>query len=303
MINVVVLGSTGMLGSTLTRVLEDNFAKVYEFNRSGVSVTKKNQARKINALNSTDFSEIFSELKIDYIINCIGMIRQLINPNDQSSVDSAYKINSDFPLKLNSYAKGLGIPVIQIGTDCVYSGKEGLYSEDRPHDPSDIYGLTKDLGEQFSTYSMIIRCSIIGKELSTANSLLSWVLSNPKNSSINGYINHFWNGITVKHFSRIVYGIIKFSSFRLGVFHLVPQDIVTKYELINSIAKHFDRSDLRVSKCKAEPGVNRSLITNNPEQNLSFWQDGGYSEIPTVEEMVSSYAAWIKQIESKRSWS
>ena len=219
MVNVAVLGSTGMLGSTLSRILEDNLANVYEFNRSGISVTKKNQARKINALNSTDFSEIFSELKIDYIINCIGIIKQLINPDDQRSVDLAYKINSNFPLNLNSYAKSLEIPVIQIGTDCVYSGQEGFYSEDRPHDPSDIYGLTKDLGEQFSAYSMILRCSIIGKELSTANSLLSWVLSNPKNSSINGYINHFWNGVTVKHFSQIVHGIIKFSSFKLGVFH------------------------------------------------------------------------------------
>ena len=60
MVNVAVLGSTGMLGSTLSRILEDNLANVYEFNRSGISVTKKNQARKINALNSTDFSEIFS---------------------------------------------------------------------------------------------------------------------------------------------------------------------------------------------------------------------------------------------------
>ena len=296
MIKVAVLGSTGMLGSSITRVLENESVTVYEFNRSGISITKKNHARKINAITDFDFSEVFSELKIDYIVNCIGMIKQVINPDEQSSVDLAYKINSNFPLKLNIYAKSVGIPVIQIGTDCVYSGKEGLYSEDQPHDPSDIYGLTKELGEQSSTCSMILRCSIIGKELSSANSLLSWVLSNPNNSSINGYTNHFWNGVTTQHFSQVVHGIIKSSSFKHGIFHLVPKNIVTKYDLVNSIAKHFDRSDLRIRKFEAESMVNRSLITNNLEQNLSFWQNGGYNEIPSIEEMVSSYAVWIKTI-------
>jgi len=277
-IKVAVLGSTGMLGSSITRVLENESVTVYEFNRSGISITKKNHARKINAITNFDFSEVFSELKIDYIVNCIGMIKQVINTDEQSSVDLAYKINSNFPLKLNIYAKSMGIPVIQIGTDCVYSGKEGLYSEDQPHDPSDIYGLTK------------------GKELSSANSLLSWVLSNPNNSSINGYTNHFWNGVTTQHFSQIVHGIIKSSSFKHGIFHLVPKNIVTKYDLVNSIAKHFDRSDLRIRKFEAESMVNRSLITNNLEQNLSFWQNGGYNEIPSIEEMVSSYAVWVKTI-------
>lgn len=296
MIKVAVLGSTGMLGSTITRVLGNNLVAVYEFNRSGISITKKNQARKLDITKDIDLSEIFSELKIDYIINCIGIIKQVINSDDQNSIELAYKVNSNFPLKLNSYAERMGIPVIQIGTDCVYSGKEGLYSEDHPHDPIDTYGLSKDIGEQSSTASMIIRCSIIGKELNTVNSLLSWVLSNPNNSSVNGYTNHFWNGLTTLHFSQIVYGIIKFGTFKLGIFHLVPVDIVSKYELINLIAKSFDRNDLEISKFEAESMINRSLITNNPEQNLSLWQDGGYNKIPTIEEMVSTYAAWIKTI-------
>jgi hypothetical protein len=76
----------------------------------------------------------------------------------------------------------------------------------------------------------------------------------------------------------------------------VPVDIVSKYELINLIAKSFDRNDLEISKFEAESMINRSLITNNPEQNLSLWQDGGYNKIPTIEEMVSTYAAWIKTI-------
>ena len=41
MIKVAVLGSTGMLGSSITRVLENESVTVYEFNRFGISITNK----------------------------------------------------------------------------------------------------------------------------------------------------------------------------------------------------------------------------------------------------------------------
>ena len=58
------------------------------------------------------------------------------------------------------------------------------------------------------------------------------------------------------------------------------------------IAKKFGRGDLQVTKFEAETEINRSLITINPQQNLSLWQNGGYNIIPTIEEMVSTYALW-----------
>jgi len=283
-----------MLGSTITHFLEKNLAIIYEFNRSGISITNKNLARKFDATKDYDFSEIFSGLKVDYIINCIGIIKQLIKSDDEVIIKLAYTLNAELPSKLNEYSKRFGIPVIQIGTDCVYSGKRGLYSELNPHDPIDIYGITKNKGEQNSLSTMIIRCSIIGKELDSSNSLLSWALSNPKNSVINGFVNHYWNGVTTLHFSQIIFGVIKSDSFKNGVFHLVPSDIVSKYELLNYIVREFGRLDLRINKFEAENEINRSLITVDPQNNLSLWQNGGYNKIPTVEEMVSTYAVWSK---------
>lgn len=292
MVNVAVLGSTGMLGSTLTRGLENNSTNVYEFNRSGISVTKKNESRKLDVVTDKDFTKSFNGLKLDYIINCIGLIKQLINIKDQDSIKLAYNINAEFPPKLNNLAKSLGIPVIQIGTDCVYAGKVGAYSEDQPHDPTDVYGLTKSMGESELNSTMVIRCSIIGKEISTSNSLLSWVLAHSKNSKINGFTNHFWNGVTTLHFSRIISGVIKSGTYKSGVVHLVPKNIVNKYDLIKLIASNFGRSDLQINQFEAEVPINRSLTTINPEQNLQLWNNGGYNDLPTIAEMVATYAKW-----------
>jgi len=294
MTKVAVLGSTGMLGSTLTRVLESQVKTIYEFNRSGISATGKNQTRVIEVTDSNCLLTSFNGLEIDYIVNCIGMIKHVIDENDQNSVNLAGKINSEFPANLNIYASRLGIPVIQVGTDCVYSGKSGLYSEKDPHEPIDIYGETKNAGEQSARDSMIIRCSIVGKELKNNNSLLEWVISQPKGAKVKGYINHLWNGVTTLHFSQIISGIIKSGTFKPGITHLVPKDIVSKYELINLISSHFGRTDLQVSQFEAETPINRSLITINPDQNLQLWSNGGYNEVPTIAEMVSTYAKWTQ---------
>ena len=292
MTKVAILGSTGMLGSTLTSVLENQTETIYEFNRSGISVTGNNKAKAIKVTNADSILNSFKGLEIDYIVNCIGIIKHLIDENDQNSVNLAGKINSEFPANLNIYASRLGIPVIQIGTDCVYSGKSGLYSEKDPHDPIDIYGDTKNAGEQSATNSMIIRCSIVGKELKSNNSLLEWVISQPKGAKVKGYINHLWNGVTTLHFSQIISGIIKSGTYKPGIIHLVPKNIVSKYELINLISSNFGRTDLQISQFEAETPINRSLITINPEQNLQLWSNGGYNKIPTIAEMVSTYAKW-----------
>ena len=281
-----------MLGSTLTRVLENKIETVYEFNRSGISVTGNNEAKSIEVTSDNSILDCFKGLEFDYIVNCIGMIKHLINESDQNSVNLARKINSEFPADLNTYANRLNIPVIQVGTDCVYSGKSGLYSESDSHEPLDTYGLTKNIGEQTSADSMLIRCSIVGKELKSNNSLLEWVLSQPKAALIKGYVNHIWNGVTTLHFSQIISGVIKSGTYKPGIMHLVPKDIVNKYELINLISLNFGRSDLQISQFEAEIPINRSLITNNPEQNLQLWSNGGYNEVPTIAEMVSTYAKW-----------
>ncbi len=294
MVKIAVLGSTGMLGSTLTRILERDFASVTEFNRSGHSVTGANKTVTLDLLKSYDLFEIFKDLQIDYIINAIGMIKQVIDEEKPGDILAARMINSDFIIKLNSFSVETGVKIIQIGTDCVYSGLEGSYSEVHGFDPTDVYGKTKTMGEQASSELMIVRSSIIGKEVESSVSLLSWVLSQPKNATINGYVNHIWNGVTTLHFSEVVSGIIKSESFSKGTTHLVPGDIVNKYELIKIIATEFGRIDLKIKEFVSENPVNRTLNTVDPVRNLHMWRMGGYNKIPTIHEMVSKYAKWAR---------
>lgn len=293
---IAILGTTGMLGSTLTRFLSSNDFLVTEFNRAGIPVVKGNSAHKLNIENiEFDLTSTFQGKNFEYIINAVGMIKQKINIKSIDSINSAFTINASFPLLLNTFSKNSGIRIIQIGTDCVYSGKLGKYSEQDNFDPTDVYGKSKLAGEQNSKELMTIRTSIIGTELSSTKSLIGWVLSQENNAVIKGFVNHLWNGVTTLDFARIVSGIVKNNFYEPGISHLVPADRVNKFELVKAIASSFKRFDLEVVEFHEEISVDRTLTTVDSMRNARFWNMAGYNEIPTIAEMVSNYAKWSSQ--------
>ena len=293
MTNVVILGSTGMLGSTITEVLTSKLQKIIEVNRSGVPVKKTNECIVIDTVEEIHFNQLFGERQIDYIVNAVGMIKQVINESNPADLQQAHLINSVLVSKLNEYSELKGIPVIQIGTDCVFSGTRGNYLESDPFEATDIYSQTKINGEINSTSSMILRTSIVGREIKSSNSLLEWILSKEKGSEINGFTNHIWNGVTTFHFANLVKGIIESKEFSPGTFHVLPMGTVSKFELLHSIAKNFQRLDLKINRFEAPNTVNRTLATLNPAFNRHLWALAGYDIIPSVEDMVSEYAKWL----------
>jgi dTDP-4-dehydrorhamnose reductase len=183
------------------------------------------------------------------------------------------------------------VKVIQIATDCVFSGSKGKYLESDEHDALDVYGKSKSLGEAKGDSMMHLRVSIIGPEVDRNSSLLEWVRNQPRNTEITGYTDHFWNGITSMHFAKIARGIIEHDLFEAGVFHVLPQDSATKCELVTLIAKYLGRSDIKVNPTATGANINRTLDTSFPAKNKGFWQAAGYDAPPTIEQMVSEVIA------------
>jgi dTDP-4-dehydrorhamnose reductase len=293
MARIGVLGSTGMLGSALTRVLSSRNHHVIEFNRNGQSVVGDKVVKELDATWSEN--QIASQIlksEVDYLVNAIGLIKQVINEADEESVKLAKQVNAEFPKKINSFSIANDIPVIQIGTDCVFSGGRGHYTEIDEYSPVDLYGRTKVSGELESGAAMTIRSSIVGSEIASNNSLLNWVLSQPLNGKVNGYSNHFWNGVTTLAFAKVVAGVIENDQFEPGLTHLIPKDFVSKKELISIMAQAFQREDLVVEDFPSETPINRTLATVDSSTNAKYWSLAGYNQIPDIAELIQEFAHW-----------
>jgi dTDP-4-dehydrorhamnose reductase len=284
---VLILGVSGMLGHTCFGY----FNGLDEYETYGT--WRKPADGRIRTFDaSTDsVADIINEIKPDWIINCIGVIKQKIDERNRISVDNTLKLNQFFPYEIARSVAGSRIKVIQIATDCVFNGVKGGYSEISPHDAIDLYGKSKSQGEVLSLQFLNLRVSIIGKEIESNYSLVSWFLSQKIGAEIEGYTNHLWNGITTQAFARIASGIILNHEFVCGTFNVVPSDQVSKYQLLQHLGKHFDREDISIKPFNTPIPIDRTLCTTHPNFNETLWRNAGYRAIPSVEELIEDLAS------------
>lgn len=258
---VLILGSTGMLGVMVHKYLS-KFSKH--------TITGSTRQRDKTYFDAEEFiknpQSFSSLLSYDYIINCVGIIKPYCKDNDPTSIQSAIKINALFPHILSDYCRISPVRIIQIATDCVFSGTKGNYLEDSPHDALDVYGKTKSLGEVFTKNVLNIRCSIIGPELKNKLSLLEWFLSQKNGSAIHGFVQHKWNGVTTLQFAKLCLKIIDEDVFtnlttKAHVYHFIPNNSVSKYDLLLTLKKVFLKDITIIKSGTNEIPINRILST------------------------------------------
>jgi len=280
---VLVIGSTGMLGSAVVERL------------TLVNIETRQASRTVGTRFDAEHDSCEDLLASaglgpgDYIVNCVGLTKTHIREAEPTSVERAARLNILFPVALGSAAAKIGVRVIQIATDCVFSGASGQYSESSHHDSYDLYGKSKSMGEVSSENFMHLRCSLVGPELDGRNSLFfEWVRQLKTGAVVQGYRNHQWNGLTSETFGSIVAGIINSGFFFPGVQHLVPADSVTKADLIKIELALLCREDVKVLDTLATPGVDRTLSTDNAKRNEELFRLGGFHRIPTIREMMEA---------------
>jgi dTDP-4-dehydrorhamnose reductase len=296
---VLVLGGSGMLGSMVVDDLSRNSDFKVSATVRNTTLARKCQ-EKIAGVDWLVFDanapDVEKALKIiddhDWVINAIGITKPLIHDDNAFEVERAVKINSLLPHQLARKAASAGARIIQIATDCVYSGRKGNYAETDEFDALDVYGKTKSIGEVFTPGVFHLRCSIIGPEPKEHKFLLDWFLGQPQKAKVSGFTNHRWNGVTTLHFSRLCGGIIAKDLNLPHMQHAVPSGSITKCDMLKEFAGSFHRGDISITPVVAPTIIDRTLKTNNEALNLSIWAAAGYNQPPTVPEMVAEMASF-----------
>jgi dTDP-4-dehydrorhamnose reductase len=280
---VVVLGASGMLGSMLVRVLaaERDLDVVASTRASFDAETSDDRA--LDALLDG----------AAWAINAIGVIKSYIHDTNAAEVERAIAVNARFPHRLARAAERHGASVLQIATDCVYAGTRGAYVETDAHDALDVYGKTKSLGEVPAPNVHRLRTSIIGPEPAHFVSLLEWFRRQPKGATVNGFVNHHWNGVTTLQFARVALALVRGRATMAGMQHLIPADTITKHDLLMVFRDVFDRRDLTIRRMNAADAIDRTLSTIDPVTSGALWNAAGYAAPPTIADMVRELGAWL----------
>lgn len=177
---ILNLGATIKLGHKLTQILSQSFT-VTGTVRGSTSVLTKHQVfseldliGNISADDLAGIQQVIKQKNPDVIINCVGILKQLLAAKDPLQ---SLAINALSPHARVMICCQNNTCLIQMGTDCVFYGLKGHYSENDLSEADDLYGKRKFQGEVNYPSNLIFRTSIIWWELCTSHGLLEWFIS------------------------------------------------------------------------------------------------------------------------------
>ena len=268
---VLVIGSSGMLGSTVATYLDSVDVPFHAIDRSDMDLSTCSYKAITNLLGSTNPG---------YVINCAGIIRQ----RTDATMDEMVSVNALFPQRVANACEVKGVKLLHISTDCVFDGSKGGYTEDDRPTPVDAYALTKLCGEPPNC--MVIRTSIIGEEQRNKLSLLEWVKERA-GQTIHGFTNHKWNGITTLQLAQVLDVVMFYDLYHVGIVH-VHGETVTKCELVELINEVYQLG-CTVTPTRAPVSIDRTLSTTLPVfadvtplasqviELMQFWQAANFT--------------------------
>ncbi len=269
---VLVLGGDGMLGHQVISQLKDSHDVVSTVRRkledySSSLFQRGNTCDLVDCLNYEHVYSIIEAERPEVVINCVGIIKQR-----KIEAGSAYHqigLNAFLPQYLNKMCSLLGIRLITVSSDCVFSGKKkSPYElEDTPDDDA-LYARTKRLGEvEGSPSTVTFRTSFIGKELHRKYSLAEWFVS--QEGEVPGFTKAIWSGLTTIEFSRVIQKTIEDWPSLHGLWQVAGHSPISKYDLLKLLQTFMtDKERTLVENTNLE--IDRSISGSAFEERTGY---------------------------------
>jgi len=224
--------------------------------------------------NKTAFEKIVTELKPDFIVNCIGILI-----HGSSNVENAIYLNAYLPHQLKKISKNIGAKLIHISTDCVFSGDKGGYIETDVKDGKGVYSQTKKLGEIEDDANLTLRTSIIGPELkNNGEGLFHWFMN--QQGDITGFTRAIWSGVTTIELAKAIKWSI--DNDITGLYHVTNNTSISKYDLLKLFQK-YTKKDINI-KSSSGKDVDKSFIDTRLSMDY---------EISSYDQMISDMVSLI----------
>tara|TARA_B100001996_G_scaffold380465_1_gene367956 strand:- start:1160 stop:2035 length:876 start_codon:yes stop_codon:yes gene_type:complete len=236
MINILLTGAFGQLGTALRRV----FSKNSDFNiiLTSLKIPNSESGISLDVRNKVSINEIFKSFDIDIIIHLAALTD--VDECEKNPI-KAKEININ---GTKNFCENFDGYFVYISSDYVFDGKNGPYSENNPVRPINIYGATKLEAEKVvlskSGDNLIIRSNVIyDYNLNSKASFLNWIIESLKNNKKIKVVNDQYNNPTSA--DSLAIAIYKSIKNKLnGVAHWADKEIVNRYEFSIKIAKVFD---------------------------------------------------------------
>jgi len=250
---IFVTGSNGLLGQKLLHKLrQDSSVELFATSKGENRVSEQNgyTYSELDITDEKQVAELIANKKPDVVINTAAMTNVDLCEDEKQACDA---LNVDAVRYLADACEKIDAHLIQISTDFIFDGEDGPYTEQDKPNPLSYYGLSKLKSEQLlqahSVKWTILRTIIlfgVGERLSKGNIVLWAKGALAKGDPLNIIDDQFRAPTLAEDLADIC--ILAAKKKALGIFNASGKDIMSIYEIVERIAKHYGNSTDNLNK-------------------------------------------------------
>ena len=250
---ILITGSNGLLGQKLLHKLrKDSSVQLIATSKGGNRVSEKEGYTyfDLDITINNEVAKLIASERPQVVINTAAMTNVDLCEDEKQACDAlnvdAVKYLADACVKVDAH-------LIQISTDFIFDGENGPYKEEDKPNPLSYYGLSKLKSEEVlqahSVKWTVLRTIIVfgvGENLSKGNIVLWAKGALEKGDPLNIIDDQFRAPTLAEDLADICILAAKKKAF--GVFNASGKDIMSIYEIVERIAKHYGNSTENLNK-------------------------------------------------------
>jgi dTDP-4-dehydrorhamnose reductase len=250
---ILITGSNGLLGQKLLHKLrKDSSVQLIATSKGENRVSSKEGYTyfDLDITNNDAVAKFISIEKPQVVINTAAMTNVDLCEDEKKDCDA---LNVEAVRYLANACVKVDAHLIQISTDFIFDGENGPYKEEDEPNPLSYYGLSKLKSEQVlqahSVKWTILRTIIVfgvGENLSKGNIVLWAKGALAKGDPLNIIDDQFRAPTLAEDLADICILAAKKKAF--GIFNASGKDIMSIYEIVERIAKHYGNSTDNLNK-------------------------------------------------------
>ena len=250
---VLITGSNGLLGQKLLHKLRvDEGVNLVATSKGENRVSEKNGYTyfDLDITNKNAVTQLIASEKPQVVFNTAAMTNVDLCEEKKEACDS---LNVNAVQYLSVACQQIDAHLIHISTDFIFDGEDGPYKEEDKPNPLSYYGLSKLKSENIVKESdcnwTILRTIIVfgvGENLNKSNIVLWAKGALEKDESLNIIDDQFRAPTLAEDLADACILAAKKKAY--GIFNASGKDIMSIYEIVERIAKHYRNTTKNLNK-------------------------------------------------------
>lgn len=188
----------------------------------------------------------------------------------ENNPELAFHINVELSCMVANVTKRLGIRLVHISTDHLFEGNASMLSEGEPRQAINVYGMTKALAEvkieEINLEALIIRTNFYAWGTSYRKSFSDYIIESLRNKKLLSLFDDvYYTPILAENLINTVHELLERNE--KGIFNIVSDDRVSKYDFGILIAEEFGLDKSYIERCSLHSKSN--LVKRPYDMSLS----------------------------------